>query len=62
MHGAKRNKNLLALLFIDLDGFQNINDTYGRDADDEVLSAIADRMNKRIKWTYNLIFAIFYLL
>lgn len=49
MHGAKRNQNILALLFIDLDGFKSINDTYGHDVGDKVLITIADRMNKLIR-------------
>lgn len=49
MHGAKRNQNMLALLFIDLDGFKSINDTYGHDTGDKVLITIANRMNKLIR-------------
>lgn len=49
MHGAKRNQNMLALLFIDLDGFKSINDTYGHDAGDKVLITIANRINKLIR-------------
>ena len=49
MHGAKRNQNMLALLFIDLDGFKSINDTYGHDIGDKVLITTAKRMNKLIR-------------
>lgn len=49
MQGAKRNKTIIALLFIDLDGFKSINDTFGHDAGDKVLIAMANRMDKLIR-------------
>jgi len=41
---ARRDKAPLALLLIDLDGFKGVNDSFGHDAGDEVLKAVAERM------------------
>ena len=49
MHSVKRKRQRLALLFIDLDGFKAINDTYGHDAGDAVLITIANRMNEIVR-------------
>lgn len=42
---AKRERDLLAVFFIDLDGFKSINDNYGHEAGDYVLQEIAKRLN-----------------
>ena len=44
MLAAKRNKQTLALMFIDVDHFKHINDTYGHDIGDEVIKAVAEKM------------------
>jgi diguanylate cyclase (GGDEF)-like protein/PAS domain S-box-containing protein len=49
MHSVKRTNQHLALLFIDLDGFKKINDSYGHEAGDEVLTTIACRMNEIVR-------------
>lgn len=46
---AKRERSKVALLFIDLDGFKNINDTYGHSTGDDLLVEVADRMKKAVR-------------
>ncbi len=42
---ARRNKQQLALMFIDVDHFKQINDSYGHDIGDEVIKAVAAKMS-----------------
>ncbi|REL27309.1 EAL domain-containing protein [Thalassotalea euphylliae] len=46
---AHRNKQLAAILFIDLDRFKQINDTLGHDVGDELLVSAAKRISNSIK-------------
>lgn len=46
---AERNGQRLAVLFMDLDGFKDINDTMGHEAGDLVLQAAADRLRGVIR-------------
>lgn len=41
---AQRSQGMLGVLFIDLDGFKAVNDTYGHDVGDEVLRKVAMRL------------------
>jgi diguanylate cyclase (GGDEF)-like protein len=46
---AQRHERSLAVLFIDLDHFKNINDDIGHDAGDAVLQAVANRLQAHIR-------------
>ncbi len=46
---AKRNNWVLAVMFIDLDRFKLINDTYGHAVGDKVLQEVAQRMEGRVR-------------
>jgi diguanylate cyclase (GGDEF)-like protein/PAS domain S-box-containing protein len=46
---AKRNKHKVAVLFIDLDGFKQINDKLGHEAGDLLLKGVAQRIKATIR-------------
>ncbi|WP_270673151.1 sensor domain-containing diguanylate cyclase [Aeromonas sp. QDB01] len=48
---AKRTQTSLALFYIDLDGFKQINDTHGHEAGDSVLRVIGTRLQESIRQT-----------
>ncbi len=48
---ARRQKLKVALLFMDIDSFKNINDTLGHDTGDEVLRHTADRIRSILRET-----------
>lgn len=46
---ARRRQSQLALLFVDIDAFKAVNDTYGHDAGDRFLAEVAARMTRCIR-------------
>ena len=49
IEAAKRNKTSVAVLFIDLDRFKNVNDSLGHETGDGLLKAVATRMTQCIR-------------
>ncbi|ODS31520.1 MAG: sensory response regulator with diguanylate cyclase domain protein [Candidatus Scalindua rubra] len=45
----QRNEQSLAMMFLDLDNFKDINDTLGHDAGDLLLKSIAERLKSRVR-------------
>jgi diguanylate cyclase (GGDEF)-like protein/PAS domain S-box-containing protein len=46
---ARRNNQLVALMFIDLDGFKQVNDTLGHDIGDQLLKIVAQRLTTSLR-------------
>lgn len=44
-----RHNEIMALLFIDLDGFKEVNDAHGHDAGDELLLKLAQQLNATVR-------------
>lgn len=43
---ARRNHTKAAVLFVDLDGFKAVNDTYGHEVGDRLMAAVGDRLRR----------------
>lgn len=46
---AKRSEKLLALFYMNIDHFKNINDTLGHDIGDQLLKAFSDRLKQSVR-------------
>jgi len=46
---AKRHRQKVTLLFLDLDGFKAINDTFGHGIGDELLKVVGDRLQNQLR-------------
>jgi diguanylate cyclase (GGDEF)-like protein/PAS domain S-box-containing protein len=46
---ARRNRTRLAILFVDLDGFKEVNDRYGHDAGDHLLAVFTERLKRCVR-------------
>jgi diguanylate cyclase (GGDEF)-like protein/PAS domain S-box-containing protein len=49
LNKAQRRRTSLALLFIDLDGFKDVNDRFGHDAGDHLLATFAQRLRESLR-------------
>ncbi|MCW8918466.1 MAG: diguanylate cyclase [Gammaproteobacteria bacterium] len=49
LQSARRNQHKMALLFLDLDGFKQINDSFGHEAGDQLLREVATRLKNCVR-------------
>ena len=46
---VKRRQNRLAVVYLDLDGFKEVNDTFGHDSGDQLLMKLSSRMREALR-------------
>ena len=51
MKRVSRYSSSVSLMFLDLDGFKTVNDTYGHNVGDEILIQVAQRLKKAVRGT-----------
>ncbi|MFZ5556595.1 MAG: diguanylate cyclase domain-containing protein [Pseudomonadota bacterium] len=49
LHQAQRHRRRAAVLFLDLDGFKEVNDRHGHEAGDALLKEVASRLNASVR-------------
>lgn len=49
IEGAERDEKLMALMFIDLDGFKQVNDIFGHATGDDLLRVVAERIRGQLR-------------